>query len=95
MKIILNPAELVTYNLAIEDELNPGKMIVELLVTFHTGDSFSETGVRWFKEELAKEIQNLTLQEQTPENILKVIRQLMTETPFSHSIKLINPVMVE
>lgn len=91
MNISLLPAELITYNLSIEDSSNESGVIMEILVTFHTGDTLNEEGLNWFKENLKEELESIPLQERSLESILCKFTELMTETPFSHSFKLIYP----
>jgi hypothetical protein len=91
MNISLIPAELITYTLSIEDSSSESGVIMEILVTFHTGDTLNEEGLNWFKETLKADLDSIPLQERSVESILGKVRELLRETPFSHSYKLIFP----
>lgn len=92
MNISLVPAELITYTLSIEDTSSESGVIMELLLTFHTGDTLNEEGLNWFKENLKTDLDSIPLQERSVKSVLGRVRELMSETPFSHSFKLIYPV---
>lgn len=95
MKVSLALAELVTYNLSIEDTSSESGVIMEILLTFQTGDTFSETGLNWFKENLNTDLDAIPIEERNLESMLNTVRKLMSETPFSYSYKLIFPEKTE
>jgi hypothetical protein len=90
MNISLKSAELITYTLSIEDTSRESGVIMEILLTFQTGGTFSEEGLIWFKETLKTDLDAIPIEERNLESMLKTVQELMSETPFSYSYKLIS-----
>lgn len=92
MNISFLPAELISYKLIITDRTEITDIHLEIILTFQTGDSYTEDAVKWFEEHLTNDLQAIPAEERNTDSILSVVRKLMSETPFSHSYKVLYPI---